>query len=148
MLFKDYHIPMIRSESKTVTRREWDDNYHGPNVGTVVAAKTDLLKPDDKCDCFIRITGKREEYLGEITPASARREGDYDSVGDFREGYEEVYGEGSWDADKLVNVVEFEYVGESRPSDDGTEQTTLVQADGGRNGRSVDTGTEQSGDDR
>jgi len=144
MLFKDYHIPMIRSESKTVTRREWADNYHGPNVGTVVAAKTDLLKPDDECDCFIRITGKREEPLGEISEESARREGDYDDVEDFRDGYEEVYGEGSWDSDKVVNVVEFEYVGESRPNDDGTEQTTLVQADGGRNACNVDTGTEQS----
>jgi uncharacterized protein YhfF len=145
MLFKDYHIPMIRSGSKTVTRREWDESYTGPNVGTVVAAKTDLLKPDDECDCFIRITGKREEYLGEITPASARREGDYDGVGDFREGYEEVYGEGSWNPDKLVNVVEFEYVGESRPSDDGTEQTTLVQADGGRNDCNVQPDTEREG---
>jgi len=130
MLFKEYHIPMIRSGSKTVTRREWDENYAGPNVGTVVAAKTDLLKPDDKCDCFIRITGKREEYLGEITEASARREGDYDGVEDFRDGYEEVYGEDSWSDDKQVNVVEFEYVGESRPGDDESEQTQLV-TDGG-----------------
>lgn len=130
MLFKDYHIPMIRSGSKTVTRREWDDDYTGPNVGTVVAAKTDLLKPDDKCDCFIRITGKREEYLGEITDYSASREGDYDGIEDFREGYEEVYGEGSWDNDKQVTVVEFEYVGEQRPREDNSEQTTLV-TDGG-----------------
>ncbi|TKX60607.1 ASCH domain-containing protein [Halorubrum sp. ASP1] len=131
MLFKEYHIPMIRTGSKTVTRREWDENYHGPNVGTVVAAKTDLLKPDEKCDCFIRITEKREEYLGEITEASARREGDYDGVEDFRDGYEEVYGEGSWDDDKQVNVIEFEYVGKTRPEDDGSEQTHLV-GDGGQ----------------
>jgi len=118
MLFKDYHIPMIRSGSKSVTRREWADNYPGPNVGTVVAAKTDMLKPDDKCDCFIRVTGRREERLGDITEASARREGDYDSVEDFRSGYEEVYGAGSWNADKVVDVIEFEYVGNSRPRED------------------------------
>lgn len=115
MLFKDYHIPMIRSGSKTVTRREWDDNYHGPNAGTVVAAKTEMFKPNDECDCFIRITGKREERLGDITEESARREGDYDGVEDFKQGYEEVYGPGSWDPDKVVTVVEFEYVGESPP---------------------------------
>lgn len=123
MLFKDYHIPMIRSGSKTVTRREWAENYHGPNVGTVVAAKTEMLKPDDECDCFIRITGKRDEYLGEITPASAQREGDYDGVEDFRDGYEEVYGEEAWDDWKEVTVVEFEYVGRSRPGDDSDQQT-------------------------
>ena len=115
MLFKNYHIPMIRSGSKTVTRREWADNYAGPNVGTVVAAKTDLLKPDAECDCFIRITETREEALGAITPASARREGDYEGVDEFIRGYEDVYGEGAWDPEKVVTVVEFEYVGRSRP---------------------------------
>lgn len=115
MLFKDYHIPMIRAGSKTATRREWADNYAGPNVGTVVAAKTDMLKPDDECDCFIRITGRREERLGDITEESARREGDYEGVEDFREAYERVYGDGAWEPDKTVDVVEFEHVGESRP---------------------------------
>ncbi|WP_084510010.1 ASCH domain-containing protein [Haloplanus natans] len=114
MLFKNYHIPVIRSGSKTVTRREWADNYAGPNVGTVVAAKTDLLKPGAECDCFIRITETREEALGTITPASARREGDYDGVDEFIRGYEDVYGEGAWDPEKVVTVVEFEYVGRSR----------------------------------
>lgn len=126
MLFKEYHIPMIRSGSKTVTRREWADNYTGPNVGTVVAAKTELLKPDSECDCFIRITGKREEALGDVTEESAQREGDYDGVEDFRQGYEDVYGEDSWDSEKLVQVVEFEYVGESRDE----AQSTLSDVDG------------------
>lgn len=122
MLFKDYHIPMIRSGSKTVTRREWDENYQGPNVGSVVAATTELFVTDEEADCYIRTTGKREEPLGEITEESARREGDYDGVDDFREGYEAVYGEGSWDSDKVVTVVEFEYVGRKRPN----EQQTLT----------------------
>jgi len=116
MLFKECHIPMIRSGSKTITRREWADNYASPNIGTVVAAKTDLLTPDAECDCFIRITGKREEALGDITEESARREGNYDGIEDFRAGYEEVYGESSWDPEKVVTVVEFEYVGRERPT--------------------------------
>lgn len=147
MLFKEYHIPMIRSGSKTVTRREWDENYHGPNVGTVVAAKTDLLKPDEKCDCFIRITGKREEPLGEISEASARREGDYDGIDDFRDGYEDVYGQGSWDDDKTVNVIEFEYVGESRPGEDESEQSELI-TDGGRLDESGAGGIMEDPDER
>lgn len=110
MLFKEYHIPMIRSGSKTVTRREWDENYPGPNVGTVVAAKTDMLKPDDECDCFIRIVGKYEQPLGEMTDADAQKEGDYETMDEFREAYEDVYGEGSWVPGKVVTVVEFEYL--------------------------------------
>jgi hypothetical protein len=123
MLFKDYHIPMIRSGSKTVTRREWADGYTGPNVGSVVmAAASCMCPPDvdspmllskDQCDCFICITGHRQEALGDISEESARREGDYDGVEDFKQGYEDVYGEGSWDPSKIVDVVEFEYVGRS-----------------------------------
>jgi|GEM_PF-942761 len=120
MLFKPYHLPMIRSGSKTQTRREWADNYAGPNVGTVVAAKTDLLKPDDECDCFIRVLDTREEPLGEVTDEDARAEGDYDDLAEFREGYEKVYGEDAWDPETVVTVVEFEYVGRERPNPQAT----------------------------
>lgn len=139
MLFKDRHIPMIRSGSKTVTRREWADGYNGPNVGSVVmAASTSMCPPEvhspmllskEQCDCFIRITGKRSECLGEITEHSARREGDYDGIDDFREGYEDVYGDGSWDPYKRVTVVAFEYVGRSQPAADG-EQAQLGEVSG------------------
>lgn len=119
MLFKDHHIDAIRSGSKTVTRREWSSNYNPPNVGTVVAAKTDLFTPDHDCDCYIEITGMRTERLGETTDESARREGDYANVAEFRDGYEEVYGDGAWDPQKRVTVVEFEYVGDARPAESG-----------------------------
>jgi len=145
MLFKDYHIPMIRSGAKTVTRREWADNYAGPNVGTVVAAKTDLLKPDDECNCFIQITGKRREPLGDISKKSARREGEYDSVDDFREGYEKVYGEGSWDPEKSVDVIQFKYVGKNRPDEDN-EQATLLQDRGSATPAKQGTDSDQGGD--
>jgi uncharacterized protein YhfF len=115
MLFKEYHIEMIRSGEKTVTRREWKANYDGPRVGTVVAAKTDLMRPNSECDCFIRITDKRTEPLGEITLASVRREGEYERIDEFREAYEDVYGDGAWNPDKPVTVVEFEYVGREMP---------------------------------
>lgn len=126
MLFKDYHIPMIRDGEKTVTRREWDENYAGPNVGSVVAATTELFVSDDDADCYIRVTDRYREPLGDMTDDDARREGEYDGLDDFREGYERVYGSGSWDPEKVVDVVAFEYVGRERPA----EQATL--ADGGR----------------
>ncbi|PSP80146.1 ASCH domain-containing protein [Halobacteriales archaeon QS_1_68_20] len=121
MLFKEYHIPLIRSGSKTVTRREWDENYSGPNVGTVVAATTALFTSDEEADCYIRVLDTYEESLGEMTDEDAQKEGDYEDLEDFREGYERVYGEGAWDPEKVVTVVEFEYVGRERP----TNQTTL-----------------------
>lgn len=119
MLFKDYHLPMIRSGSKTVTRREWADSYYGPKEGSVIAATTELFVRNEEADCFIRILGSREEPLGEITDEEAQKEGDYETVDDFREGYEAVYGEGSWDPEKVVTVVEFEYVGEAPPPEVG-----------------------------
>lgn len=123
MLFKPPHIPMIRSRSKTETRREWAEDYSGPNVGTVVAAKTDLLKPDAECDCFIRIVDKREERLGDMTDEDARAEGDYEDLDEFKAVYREVYGDDAWDPAKVVTVVEFEYVGRRRPN----PQTTLSE---------------------
>jgi uncharacterized protein YhfF len=115
MLFKDYHIPMIRSGSKTVTRREWDDDYPGPNVGSVVAATTELFVSDEEADCYIRVTDTYDQPLGEMTDADARAEGDYADLDEFRKGYAKVYGEDAWDPEKLVSVVEFEYVGRERP---------------------------------
>ena len=117
MLFKEYHIPMIRSGSKTVTRREWADNYTGPNVGTVVAATTSLFTSDEEADCYIRITDKYEQPLSEVSDADAQAEGDYADLNEFREGYEDVYGEDAWKPWKVVTVVEFEYVGRSRPGE-------------------------------
>lgn len=119
MLFKDYHIPMIRSGSKTQTRREWADNYHGPKVGTVVAATTELFVPKEEADCFIRITDRYTQLLGRMTDSEARKEGDYEDLEDFIEGYERVYGEGAWQGGmKEVDVVEFEYVGRELPKEE------------------------------
>lgn len=118
MLFKDYHIPMIRSGSKTQTRREWAENYAGPKVGSVVAATTELFVPDEEADCYIKITDRYTQLLGRMTDAEARKEGDYENIEEFVEGYEQVYGEGSWQAGmKEVEVVEFEYVGRERPEE-------------------------------
>lgn len=128
MLFKDYHLPQIRSGSKTVTRREWSENYARPNVGSVQIASDELFTSDEEADCYIRILDLYDQPLGEMDDADARAEGDYDCLAEFREGYEDVYGDGAWDPEKVVTVVEFEYVGRERPSE--TEQQTLV-TDGG-----------------
>lgn len=117
MLFKDYHLPMIRADSKTVTRREWDDDYNPPTVGSVQIASTEMFTSDEDADCYIRILDVFDQPLGEMTDEDARDEGDYESLDEFRDGYERVYGDGAWDDDKVVTVVEFEYVGRSRPTE-------------------------------
>lgn len=48
----------------------------------------------------------------------ARKEGDYENMDEFREGYAKVYGEDAWDPEKVVAVVEFEHVGRERPTEE------------------------------
>lgn len=115
MLFKPYHIPMIRSGSKTVTRREWDDGYNRPTVGSIQIASDEMFTSDEDADCYIRILAVYDQPLGQMTDEDARKEGDYDALDDFREGYAKVYGKDAWDPSKVVTVVEFEYVGRDRP---------------------------------
>jgi len=112
MLFKPRHIPLIRDGEKTATRRDWDENYAGPNVGSVVAATTGLFVDDEEADCYIRITDRYQERLGEINQEDARKEGGY-TVQDFRDAWIDI--NGSWDPEQTVDVVEFEYVGRERP---------------------------------
>jgi hypothetical protein len=111
MLFKDYHLAQIRAGEKTVTRREWADGYASPNVGSVVQASDAMYQSNADADCFIRITGRYEEPLGEVTDADAQKEGDYETRTEFIHGYVRVYGRDAWDPEKVVDVVEFEYVG-------------------------------------
>lgn len=113
MLFKDYHIEQIREGEKTVTRREWDRRQATP--GNVYIAATEMFTSHEEADCYIRVKDVYDQPLGDMTDADARAEGDYDSLSEFRDGYERVYGEGAWDPEKVVTVVEFEYEGQERP---------------------------------
>ncbi|UTF56030.1 ASCH domain-containing protein [Natronosalvus rutilus] len=113
MLFKDYHMEQIRSGSKTVTRREWERRQAKPDG--VYIASTEMFTSHDEADCYIRVDDVYQQALGDMTDEDARAEGDYEDLADFRAGYELVYGEGSWDPEKVVWVIEFEYVGRDRP---------------------------------
>lgn len=123
MLFKPRHIELIREGEKTETRREWSEDYHPPRIGKVVIAQyarddlegSPIFMSDDEADCYIRILDIYQQALGMMSDVNAQREGDYQDVDDFREGYESVYGDGAWDPAKVVHVVRFEYVGRERP---------------------------------
>lgn len=113
MLFKPHHIEAIRTGEKTATRRQWADEYNRPNVGSVQMATTDMFTPDEECDCYIRITAVYQQALSEMTAADAQAEGGY-TLKEFEQVWDEIVGE--YDPEAVVDVVEFEYVGHSRPS--------------------------------
>ena len=121
MLFKGYHLAMIREGAKTATRREWSENYNRPVVGSVHIAADEMFVSDEDADCYIRILDVYDEALGEMTDADAQQEGHYADVAEFREGYAQVYGEDAWDPAKVVAVVEFEHIGAERPDQRGSE---------------------------
>lgn len=114
LLFKPRHIEAIRDGVKTATRRDWAENYPRPSEGDIRMAVTEMFTSDAECDCYIRVTDIYQEPLGEMTQEDARKEGGYDLAG-FREAWETINGE--WDPDLVVDVVEFEYVGRSRPDE-------------------------------
>lgn len=114
MLFKPRHIEKIRNGTKTATRRDWKDGHARPNVGAIHMAQTEMFTSIEECDCFIRIDDVYEERLGDMTAEDARKEGGY-TLDDFREAWEQINGEGSFDPDQVVDVVEFTYVGREHP---------------------------------
>lgn len=113
LLFKPEHIDQIRNGTKTVTRRDWSSNYARPNEGTVQMATPEMFTTEEECDCFIRIESVYDQPLGEMTEDDAAAEGGY-TLPEFRDVWERINGDGSWNPDQEVVVVEFEYVGRSR----------------------------------
>lgn len=126
MLFQDKHVAWIREHEKTVTRRVWAENYPRPNPGSVHMAAATSMIPDDAdydsplympitdCTCFIRISedyaGKDDrQRLGDMTDADAQKEGDYETVAEFKESWRRI--NAGWDPDVLVDVVPFSYHG-------------------------------------
>ena len=110
MLFKPEHLEQIRAGKKTVTRRDWERRQ--VREGGVYIASDEMFTSHDDADCYIRVTAVYEEPLGELTPEQADREGGY-TVGEFETVWREIHG--SYDAEAVVTVVEFEYVGRDRP---------------------------------
>ena len=107
MLFKPYHIPLIRSGVKEVTRRNWKKPM--VKVGNVYMATTEMFTKKEDCDCWIKVVGCYRQKLKNMTEWEAHREGGY-TLEEFKEVCKEINGE--WDPNQTVWVVEFEYVGE------------------------------------
>ncbi len=102
MLFKPEHVEPIMCGRKTQTRRVW--KRCRAKVGAVHKAKLEMLSRD--YFALLRITGVRQERLGEISEADAKAEGGY-TVESYRQEWIEINGAGAWDPDLVVYVVDF-----------------------------------------
>ena len=69
ILFKPEHKEAIKRRKKTQTRRIGKKRW---NVGSIHQAKLDYRKGSEAF-AYLRITGVREEFLGQITDADAKR---------------------------------------------------------------------------
>lgn len=118
MMFHQDHIEKIRTGEKTQTRRTWSENYNArPSAGDIRMATPAKLGPivsHEEADCYIRVTRADREPLGAMTEADAEAEGGY-TLKEFKYLWEGLHGQGSWEDGRVVDVIEFEYVGEERP---------------------------------
>lgn len=112
MLFQPEHIEQIRAGEKTVTRRDWAHRQAVP--GNVYMASTEMFQSDDEADCYISVENVYRQPLGEMDEQDADAEGGY-TLAEFRDVWREINGE--WKPEKVVYVVEFEYVGRERPTE-------------------------------
>jgi len=134
MIFQQHHRKQIRTGEKTMTRRGWDDNQvtPGKTYRATIGGNVDqgMFEPRETCNCFIRVTDAYEQPLGKMDETDADREGGY-TLSEFRETWEDINGEGSWDDSKEVWVVEFEYAGDSDPREREENEGQSTLADGG-----------------
>ncbi|PSP88627.1 ASCH domain-containing protein [Halobacteriales archaeon QS_4_69_34] len=116
LLFQPKHIESIRAGEKTATRRDWAEGHNRPAVGSIQMAVRELFTSDAACDCYIEIEAVYRQSLGAMDEADARAEGGY-TLAEFRDAWQEINGDGAWDENLVVDVVEFRYVGRSRPTE-------------------------------
>lgn len=109
MIFQEHHLEKIRNGIKTQTRRQKSIEELRYNIGTVYRATEGgqaMFQTIEECTDFVKVTGLREETLGDITKEDAQAEGGY-----TREEFISIWKEinGDWDPSETVSVIEFEY---------------------------------------
>lgn len=101
MLFKPYHVPLIKRRQKTETRRIWP---HGPRVreGSIHQGKTKMMTT--RHFGHLRILKLWRQKLGDMTEEDAHAEG-CQTLAEYREVWERI--NGSWDPSLEVYAVRF-----------------------------------------
>ena len=107
MMFTKGHLALIENGTKTQTRRAWVKPR--VKVGKYYPIQVDYRT---KAKGYIRILNVRQERLSEITEWDAKAEGGY-TVASYMGIWIEI--NGSWNPNQFVYVVDFEYVGTTRP---------------------------------
>jgi hypothetical protein len=102
-LFQENHIKQIMLETKTQTRR--NHKKWRANVEAIHQVRSTLF---GKPHCHIRIVNRWEERLGDISLASAIREGGY-TPSEYIEGLIEMH-KGAVDINTVLKVYVFELV--------------------------------------
>lgn len=108
MLFRSFHVGPIERGEKDQSRRIWKRCI--VKVGHCYPIQVDYRT---KARGYIRVTAVRQERLGDITEADAKREGGY-TVSSFRELWCGIRGPDAWNPQQMVYVVEFVYVGRTK----------------------------------
>ena len=107
ILFKPEHVGLILRGEKTQTRRIW--KRQRVKIGSVQKAKLKMLSTE--YFALLKITGVRQERLGDISEADAGAEGRY-TLESYRQKWIEI--NGSWNPDQRVYVVDFRLEGRRR----------------------------------
>jgi hypothetical protein len=108
MLFKDYHVGLIKDRIKVQTRRIVNQkrNLKPWKIGSIHKIMTKYHK--DGFNGYVLITSVRKEILGVISFRDAVREG-YESVEEYKAAFQKIYGDA--DPELLVWVIDFVYLG-------------------------------------
>lgn len=104
ILFQPEHVQPIHDGIKVKTRRNGKKRW---NVNTIHKAKTVMMSKD--YFALLRILTLHQEPLGAMTETDAREEGGY-TLEEYKAEWERINGEGSWDPELVVWVVQFERV--------------------------------------
>jgi len=104
MLFKKYHIEMIKSGLKTETRRNWKKQMVKEN--RIYPVQIKMFEPKTLCP-LIKVNYVFRQRLGDMSEIEAYKEGGY-TLQEFKKIFSDI--NGYWDDNLNVYVIGFEYL--------------------------------------
>jgi hypothetical protein len=105
MLFKPYHLPMIRKGLKTETRRNWKRKM--AKVNGVYSIQTKMFQNRSDSE-LLKVNYIFKQKLGDMTEDQANKEGGY-TLNEFKKKFENI--NGFWSNELEVYAIGFIYLG-------------------------------------